>query len=91
MRAVVVTVLIDLPPDQRYHTATLAALRHASEHAAAPIDIRVVPTDRIGDIDFLAIPGSAVVVGPGSPYRDPEAVYAVVQAARERGVPLVGT
>lgn len=91
MRALVVTVLIDLPPDKQYHAATLAALRHASDPRAAPIEIRVVPTDRIGDIDLLATPGSAVVVGPGSPYRDPEAVHAVVRAARERGVPLVGT
>ena len=91
MRALVVTVLIDLPPNKQYHTATVAALRHASEHRATPIEIRVVPTDRIGDIDLLATPGSAVVVGPGSPYRDPEAVHAVVRTARERGVPLVGT
>jgi CTP synthase (UTP-ammonia lyase) len=91
VRAIVVTVLIDLPPDHGYHAATVAALRHASEHGPAPIEIRVVPTHRIGDIDLLATPGSAVVVGPGSPYRDPEAVHAVVRAARERGVPLVGT
>ena len=91
MRPLVVTVLIDLPPDEHYHAATVAALRHASEHAGSPIEIRVVPTDMIGDPNVIAAPGSAVVVGPGSPYRDPEAVHAVVRAARERGVPLVGT
>lgn len=91
MRSLVVSVLIDLPPDHRYHAATLAALRHASEHRAAPIEIRVVPTDAIGDIDLVASPGSAVVVGPGSPYSEPEAVHEVIRAARERGVPLVGT
>jgi CTP synthase (UTP-ammonia lyase) len=87
----VVTVLIDLPRGQRYHAATLAALGHASEHRAVPIEIRVVPTDSIGDVNLVAAPGSAVVVGPGSPYRDPEAVHAVVRCARERGIPLVGT
>jgi len=91
VRPLVVTVLIDLPPDERHHTATVAALRHASEHAGSPIEIRVVPTETIYDINVVAAPGSAVVVGPGSPYRDPEAVHAVVRAARERGVPLVGT
>jgi len=30
-------VLIDLPPDEHYHAATVAALRHASEHAGSPI------------------------------------------------------
>jgi CTP synthase (UTP-ammonia lyase) len=91
MRTLVVTVLIDLPPDRPNHAATLAALRHASELAAAPVEIRVTPTDAVGDADRVAAPGSAVVVGPGSPYRDPEAVHAVVRTARERSVPLVGT
>jgi CTP synthase (UTP-ammonia lyase) len=90
VRTIVVSVLMDLPPDNLQHAATLAALRHASEHAAVPIEIRVVPTDRIVDGSGLA-PDQAVVVGPGSPYRDPEAVHSVVRAARERGVPLVGT
>jgi CTP synthase (UTP-ammonia lyase) len=91
MRATVVSVLMDLPPDHRDHAATLAALNHASEYAAIPIEIRVITTDRIDDADLVARPGSAVVVGPGSPYRDPDAVHAVVRGARERGVPLVGT
>jgi CTP synthase (UTP-ammonia lyase) len=91
MRALVVNLLIDSPPDQLYHVATVAALRHVSEHRAVPIEIRVMQTDTIVDPEVLAAPGSAVVIGPGSPYRDPEAVYAVVRAARERGVPLVGT
>jgi CTP synthase (UTP-ammonia lyase) len=91
MRALVVNLLIDVPPDQPYHAATVAALGHASEHTATPIEIRVVQTHRIGDPVLLTAPGSAVVVGPGSPYRHPEAVHAVVRAARERGVPLVGT
>lgn len=91
MRELVVNLLIDLPSQHLYHAASVAALRHAAEQRAAPIEIRVVRTDRIGDPDLLAAPGSAVVVGPGSPYRNPEAVHAVVRAAREHGVPLVGT
>ena len=91
MHVPIVTVLIDLAPDHPYHAATLAALRHASEELSIPIEIRVVATDTIGNPDQLVSAGSAVVVGPGSPYRDPEAVHAAVRAARERGVPLVGT
>jgi len=66
VRAVVVTVLIDLPADHRYHRATLAALRHASEHRRIPIDARVVPTDAIRDASRIATPGSAVVIGPAA-------------------------
>ena len=91
MRAVVVTVLMDLPADHRYHRATLAALEHASADRRIPIDIRVLRTDAIRDASRIATPGSAVVIGPGSPYRDPEAAHDVVTKARERNVPLVGT
>ena len=91
MHAVVVTVVIDLPADHRYHEATLAALGHASAASGIPIDVQVVPTDTIRNAARVASPGSAVVIGPGSPYRDPELVYEVVRKARERNVPLVGT
>jgi CTP synthase (UTP-ammonia lyase) len=88
--ATVVTVLIDLPPDQPYRGATLAALDHAAGRLETTIEARVLRTDAI-DARLIADPGSAVVVGPGSPYRDPEAVHAVVRSARERSIPLVGT
>jgi CTP synthase (UTP-ammonia lyase) len=91
MRAVVVTVLMDLPADHRYHRATLAAVGHASENRRIPIDVRVVPTEAIRDTSRIAATGSVVIVGPGSPYRDPEAAHEVVRKARERNVPLVGT
>ena len=91
MRPVVVHVLIDLPAEHRYHRATLAALSHASVAGRIPIEIRVVPTDTIHDASGIAANGSAVVIGPGSPYRDQEAAHAVVREARERNIPLVGT
>ena len=91
MRAVVVTVLIDLPTDHRHHRATVEALEHASAARGAPVEIRVLPTDTIHDACRIATPGSGVVIGPGSPYRDPEAVLEVVRKAREENIPLVGT
>jgi CTP synthase (UTP-ammonia lyase) len=91
VRAVVVTVLIDLPASHRFHRATLAALEHASDVRGIPVEIRVTPTDKIRDASGVAAVTSAIVIGPGSPYRDPEAAYAVVREARERDIPLVGT
>jgi CTP synthase (UTP-ammonia lyase) len=91
VRAAVVTVLIDLPADHRFHLATLAAIAHASEYREIPIEVRVVPTDTIRDTSRVTAGASAVVIGPGSPYRDPEAANEVVREVRERNVPLVGT
>jgi len=91
VRAVVVTVLIDLPASHRFHRATLAALGHASDERGIPIEIRVMPTDTIRDASGVAAVTSAIVIGPGSPYRDPEAAHAVVREERERDIRLVGT
>jgi len=91
VRAVAVTVLIDSPAEHRYHLATLAALGHASDQRGIPIEVHIVPTDTIRDPSRIATAGSVVVIGPGTPYRDPEAAHAVVREARERGIPLVGT
>jgi CTP synthase (UTP-ammonia lyase) len=89
VRPLTVTVLMDLPPERPHHQATLAALAHAAADVCAARTI-VVPTDAIGGRTADAL-GDAVVVGPGSPYRDAVAVLDVIGSARERGVPLLGT
>jgi hypothetical protein len=73
VRAVVVTVLVDLPTDDRYHRATLAAIGHAAEVRGIAIELRVVPTDTIRDASRVAAATSAIIIGPDSPYRDPDA------------------
>jgi CTP synthase (UTP-ammonia lyase) len=86
----VITVMIDLPPDQDYYVATIAALDHAARSLNMPLEVRIVPTDTI-ESHLIADPGAAVVVGPGSPYRNREGALDVIRSAREKGVPLVGT
>jgi CTP synthase (UTP-ammonia lyase) len=91
VQKVVVSVLIDLAAEHPYHRATVNALQHASSHLRLTTDIRIVRTDAIDDVDGVVRPGTAIVIGPGSPYRNKDAAHAIVRAARERGVPLVGT
>lgn len=85
-----ISIVMDLPDSARYHWATVAALGHAVERLDADVTLAVVGTDRIDDA-FIASPGDGVVMGPGTPYLHPDRAEAVVQSARERGVPLVGT
>ena len=80
-----ITVLMDLPTDNASHRFTVDALRHAIAALDAPADVQIVPTDAITAL------GDGVVVGPGSPYRDPSAAEQAIQTAREKGIPLVGT
>ena len=82
-----ITVLLDSPPTAPYHAATTAALRHAIDPRAdrASFTIDAVNTDAIDTL------GDAVVVGPGTPYRDPRAAEDAITAARDGGIPLVAT
>ncbi len=87
----VVNLLIDYPAEHPYHHASAAALHDASRQTGIPTEIRVVPTAAVDDAESLTVPGSAVFIGPGTPYTNPEAAHAVIRSARERGVPLVAT
>ena len=91
MRPPVVNLLVDLPAEHPYHRASLAALDDAARQLDLPVDVRVVPTDTIDSAERLTRDGAAVFIGPGTPYRKPEAADAVIRSARERGVPLVAT
>jgi len=85
MPALSVGVILDSAPTQQHHVATLAALEHAADALSVTLDTRVTPSDardRGAPVESYA----AIVVGPGSPYRDPDAVLARIRAARERGV-----
>ena len=84
-----IAVLIDLPETQSYFAATLAALEHAA--ASSSVDMRplVIRTDTLEERSIARV--AAVVVGPGSPYCEPDAVNAAIRTAREQGIPLVGT
>ena len=90
---IAVSVLIDLPAGQAYHRATLEAVEHAAQATGISAGSVVVPTADVDD-GFLAgvgRRGTAVIIGPGTPYRNPDAAHEVIRLARERGVPLVGT
>ncbi len=83
-----ISLIIDLPESSDGHRSSIAAIEHASP--SADVIVTSVTTDSIDD-DFLSDPGHGVFIGPGTPYRRPEAAEAVARGARERGIPLVGT
>jgi hypothetical protein len=78
-------VLIDHPPQHRFHVATLDAIRHATQHVGGEFSVEVVRTDHVGAL------GDGLVIGPGTPYRDPTSAEQAITEARQRGIPLVAT
>jgi len=85
-----IALLIDSPPNARYHVATIEAIDHAATALGSTVDLRVIRTDSSSLLDEVRS-SAGVVIGPGSPYRDELAVWDTVRSARERGAPLVGT
>jgi CTP synthase (UTP-ammonia lyase) len=81
----VITVLMDLPEQDASFRFTVDALEHAVAASSADVSVHITHTDAIATL------GHGVVIGPGSPYRDAAAAEDVIRAAREKGIPLVGT
>lgn len=80
-----VTVLIDLPADDPAYVFTVEGLGHALAAREAGLELVVMRTDEIGEL------GRAVLVAPGSPYRDPAAAEQVIERSRLDGTPVLGT
>jgi CTP synthase (UTP-ammonia lyase) len=80
-----IAVLGDCSLDYVTHRELEAAL------ALLPASARAawVPTD--SDVEAALARADGVWVVPGTPYRDDDAVYAAIGAARESGLPLLGT
>jgi CTP synthase (UTP-ammonia lyase) len=80
-------VVGDLDLRNPTHVFTNEALEHAG------CDYAWIPTPEIGRAAApAALRGfDALLIAPGSPYRDMEGAIGAVRYARERGVPLVGT
>jgi CTP synthase (UTP-ammonia lyase) len=83
-----VAVVGDFDPRNRSHTAIEEALRHAG-FAGAVEWIATDAVERPAGAQIERYDG--VWIAPASPYRSMEGALEAVRAARERGLPLVGT
>ena len=77
----------------RYHAATDAALQHAGNALAVPVEVTWVPTPAVDEANTEKVLGQfdALWCAPGSPYISMEGALAGIRYARERGRPFVGT
>jgi len=85
-----VSILLDHQVAGQYEAATVDALGHAQQWLGTAVEMRLIPTRRIDNYRILR-ESAGVVIGPGSPYDNPDGVLTVIRSAREKGLPLVGT
>ena len=78
-------VIGDFKPGNVTHESLNASLAHARA------EWEWVPTDAVPAPDELTHRYSGLWIAPASPYRSMEGALGAVTAARERGLPLVGT
>jgi CTP synthase (UTP-ammonia lyase) len=78
-------VVGDYKPGNETHATLDASL------AQAGVEWAWVPTDEVPSADELAKRYAGLWIAPASPYRSMEGALGAVTAARERGIPLVGT
>lgn len=82
-----IAVVGDYDPRNRTHLATTAAL----EALFAVASVEWFATDSVAARRDEIRRASGVLIAPGSPYREGDAVVEVIRTAREDGIPLVGT
>ena len=85
-----IDVIFDVDEGTRFYGPTVDALSHAADALGLAVDIAVVRTDTVDHHYFDRLP-DAVFIGPGTPYRVPEAAELIVRTARERDISLVAT
>jgi CTP synthase (UTP-ammonia lyase) len=83
----------DFDPGFLPHAATNSAIRHAASALGLRVEERWLAT---ADIDPRTLSKRladfpAILVAPGSPYKNMEGALAAIRYAREHGVPLLGT
>jgi CTP synthase (UTP-ammonia lyase) len=84
-----IAVIGDFDPTSATHIATNAALRHCADRLGLEIEQAWVGTDVLDDALFDHV--SAVLIAPGSPYKDMAKTLGAIRFAREHGVPCLGT
>ena len=82
-------MLIGVVGDFNPQNVTHATLNASLEHAGAAAEW--VPTDAVPAADELVERYAGLWIAPASPYRSMDGALDAITAARERGVPLVGT
>lgn len=80
-------VVGDRNTDHRTHRAIDASLALLP---STVINAEWIASDAAG-LTAIVEDLDGVWIGPGSPYRDDEAVLGAIRTAREQGIPLVGT
>ncbi len=75
------------------HVTIKTSLEHAAESLSIPVSCEWVPTPAIARENAAAVMEQydGIWTAPGSPYESKEGMFAVIEFARERDWPYVGT
>jgi CTP synthase (UTP-ammonia lyase) len=87
-----ICVVGDYEPANETHAASTSALQHAAASLGRDVTVDWVPTVEVTSVDSPRIQGAdALLIAPGSPYRNMDGALVAITYARTRDVPLLGT
>lgn len=90
MQKINIAIVGDFNAQKHTHVALNEAVMHASQHLPFTLQTKWISTDALKQ-ESLASDYQGIWIAPGSPYKNDEAVYDVIQWARENNFPILGT
>ncbi len=91
MKPLRIAIIGDFTASKHTHIALNEAVAHCRQHLDFPMETTWVATDTIPEATAIPDYTDALWIAPGSPYKNDDAVYRVIQWARENNFPLLGT
>lgn len=91
MKPLRIAIIGDFTANKHTHLALNEAVAHCRQHLDFPVETTWVATDNIPDSASIPNYTDALWIAPGSPYKNDDAVYSLIQWARENNFPLLGT
>jgi CTP synthase (UTP-ammonia lyase) len=92
MKRIRIALVGDFDEKMHTHVALNASIAHCRSHISSELDVEWISTDRATNgLSLSKNKYNGLWIAPGSPYKDDEAVYNVIQKARENNIPMMGS
>jgi CTP synthase (UTP-ammonia lyase) len=91
MKPLRIAIIGDYTDSKHTHRALNDAIEHCRGHLNFPFEATWIATDVTPEPASLPKYTDGIWIAPGSPYKNDEAVYRIIQWARENNFPIFGT
>ena len=91
MKRITIALVGDFDEKIYTHVALNRSIEHCAHGLPYGVEAKWIPTERISTIFSGPLNNSGIWIAPGSPYKNDNGVYEVIQKAREENIPIIGS